>query len=235
MQFFSQFANTKDTLEGMDTVEERGQRRPTSWPKDSVTEDFRGTKWSSLSWQPLASTDQFIDAQSGSTVAVKRGDTQLAIYKVDGKYYATQQMCPHKRAFALSDGLIGDDSKADKLWISCPVHKRNFELKGDNAGKCSNDSTVNIATFPVEEREDGQVYVKLPPVEELDSVLGTEKWRIKKDGEENPFESLDKKLRPMIGRKSMHASHLANGLGAHGKAQAILAVGERNSGGGLDW
>ena len=128
-------------------------------------------------------------------MAVKRGDTQLAIFKVKGKYYASQQMCPHKRAFVLSDGLIGDDNK-DKIWISCPLHKRNYNLKGENAGKCNNDESVNIAMFPVEAREDGLVYVKLPPVEELDGVLGTEKWRIKKEGEQNPFESLDKKLEP---------------------------------------
>ena len=159
----------------------RGQRRPTFWPNDTVTEDFKGTKWSSLSWQPLAkSEDQFNDSHAGSSVAVKRGDTQLAIFKVKGKYYASQQMCPHKRAFMLSDGLIGDDSKADKLWISCPVHKRNFELKGETAGNCLTDDSLNIATFPVEAREDGLVYVKLPPVEELDGVL----WDVEVQAEE---------------------------------------------------
>ena len=233
-KLFSQFANTTENVDGMEKVEERGQQRHTYWPKDSITEDFRGTKWSSLSWQPLADSDQFNDSQAGSSVAVKRGDTQLAIFKVKGKYYASQQMCPHKRAFVLSEGLIGGDNKADKLWISCPMHKRNFQLNGDSAGNCSNDGSVNIATFPVEAREDGHVYVKLPPVEELDSVLGTEKWRAKKEGEQKPFESLDRKLMPMKGRKGIHTSHLPNGLGDHGKAQAILAGGERGSG-GMDW
>ena len=36
--------------------------------------------------------------------------------------------------------------------MSCPYHKRNYELGGENAGKCANDAEVNIATFPVEER-----------------------------------------------------------------------------------
>ena len=234
MKLFSQFANTDENVDNMDDVEDRGQQRPTYWPKDSVTEDFRGTKWSSLSWQPLAKADQFNDSQTGSSVAVKRGDTQLAIFKVKGKFYATQQMCPHKRAFVLSDGLVGEDSKTDKLWISCPLHKRNYELKGEGAGSCGSDNSVNIATFPVEAREDSLVYVKLPPVQELDGVLGTEKWRTKKDGEQNPFESLDKKLKVMKGRKAFNASHLPNGLGEQGKAQAILAGGERGSS-GIDW
>lgn len=234
LKLFSQFANTKETVETVEKVPEREQHRPTYWPKDSITEDFRGTQWSSLAWQPLASSDQFTDSATGSSLAVKRGDTQLAIFKVKGQYYATQQMCPHKRAFVLSDGLIGDDYKSDKLWVSCPYHKRNYELKGDNAGKCGNDESVNIATFPVEAREDGMVYVKLPPVEELDGVLGTSKFKITKEGEQNPFEGLDKKLKVMKGRKSVQASHLPGGLGEAAKANAILAGGERGAG-GMDW
>ena len=233
-KLFSQFANTDETVVSMEEVEERGQTRPAHWPKQSITEDFRGKEWSALSWQPLARSDQFQDSPTGSSIAVKRGDTQLAIFKVKGKYYASQQMCPHKRAFVLSDGLIGDDYKTDKLWISCPLHKRNYELKGESAGKCNNDESVNIATFPVEAREDGTVYVKLPPVDELDKVLGTSNFKITKEGETNPFEGIDKKVKAMKGRKGMHASHLPNGLGAPHKAQAILAGGERGSG-GMDW
>lgn len=235
MKIFSQFANTDEKVIGVEPVEERGQSRPAYWPKDATTtEDFRGTKWSVLSWQPLARTDQFNDSQAGSSVAVKRGDTQLAIFKLKGKYYASQQMCPHKRAFVLSDGLIGEDTKTNKMWISCPLHKRNYDLKGESAGSCSNDSSVSIATFPTEAREDGMVYVNLPPVEELDSVLGTKKWKIKREGEENPFAGMDRKMKPFKGRKGINASHLPNGLGTHGKAQAILAGGERGSN-GIDW
>ncbi|TKA24886.1 Nitrite reductase [NAD(P)H] [Salinomyces thailandicus] len=236
MKLFSQFANTDEGLESMDKVDDRGQQRPAHWPKTSVTEDFKNTKWTSLSWQPLAQSDQFIDCATGSSVAVKRGDTQLAIFKVKGQYYATQQMCPHKRAFVLSDGLIGDDYKTDKLWVSCPYHKRNYELKGADAGKCGNDESVNIATFPVEAREDGMVYVKLPPVEELDGVLGTEKWRVRREETEGDahMEKLDRRIKAMKGRKGLQASHLPEGLGERGKAQAILAGGERGAN-GMDW
>lgn len=198
---FSQFANTDETIN--DTIEpttERGQQRPSYWPKESVTQDFRGTKWTSLSWQPMVEASQFKDTPTGDSKAIKRGDTQLAIFKIRGKYYCTQQMCPHKRAFVLSDGLIGDDIANNKLWISCPYHKRNYELSGSDAGKCGNDADVNIATFPVEERGDGWVYVKLPSVEELDGVLGTERWRIRKEEMPDPYESLDRKLGAMQGK-----------------------------------
>ncbi|KAF2713172.1 nitrite reductase [Pleomassaria siparia CBS 279.74] len=193
---FSQFANTSENIN--DTIEptkERGQERPSYWPTESVTENFRDHQWTELSWQPLVKCEVFKDIPTGDSRAVKRGDTQLAIFKVKGKWYCTQQMCPHKRAFVLSDGLIGDDMASNKLWISCPYHKRNYELGGPNAGKCGNDETVNIATFPVEARDDGWVYVKLPSVEELDALLGTKRWAIKKDETKDPFEALDRKLK----------------------------------------
>jgi nitrite reductase (NAD(P)H) len=234
---FMQFANTEENqVDPIEVITERGQSRPSYWPKESVKEDFRGTKWSSLSWQPILKSELFKDVATGDSQAVKRGDTQLAIFKVRGKFYCTQQMCPHKRAFVLSDGLIGDDIKTNKLWVSCPNHKRNYELGGADAGKCGNDDEVNIATFPVEAREDGWVYVKLPPVEELDGVLGTEKWKIKKEeGGPDPFEKLDAKLKGMKGRKALQASH-TNGLGEEETADNILAgrgTGARLN--GMEW
>ncbi|KAJ5676987.1 uncharacterized protein N7477_002620 [Penicillium maclennaniae] len=151
---FPQFANTEETVDTVEVVQERSQTRPAYWAKDSAKEDFKGHKWSSVSWQPVVRADHFSDEPPQvSSANVKRGDTQLAVFKIKGTYYATQQMCPHKRAFVLSDGLVGDDD-AGKYWVSCPYHKRNFELNGEQAGRCSNDEDLNIATFPVEERDD---------------------------------------------------------------------------------
>ena len=56
------------------------------------------------------------------------------------------------------------------------------------------DMSVSVATFEVEERDDGWMYLKLPPVEELDAVLGTRKWLVKKEESSNPFENVDKTL-----------------------------------------
>ncbi|KAI4264694.1 MAG: hypothetical protein L6R42_000211 [Xanthoria sp. 1 TBL-2021] len=228
---FQQFGNTTETQEIIDKVEERGQSRPAYWPKDSVTEDFRGTQWSSLAWQPIIEADKFVDAPTGSSANVKRGDTQLAIFKIKGKWYATQQMCPHKRTFAMSEGLIGDDVANNKLWVSCPYHKRNFALGGEDAGRCSNDAEVNLATFPVEARDDGWVYLKLPPVEELDERLGTSKWKVKAGEGKEPFKKLDEKLKGMKGRKPLQDSHLDGGMGEVATARAITAGGD----GGIDW
>lgn len=210
---FRQFANEEaQPQDWLETESDRGQTRPAYWAKEPARDDFAGLKekWSSTSWQPVLEASHFAGADelpNGISATIRRGDTQLALWRVKGRYFATQQMCPHKRAFVLSDGLVGEDppscdSSADDRnkpaaaapWISCPHHKRNYDL---SSGTCKNDSELSIATFPAEERGgDGFVYVKLPPVEELDAALGTSRWMVKK-GEScpHPFEELDKKIK----------------------------------------
>ncbi|KAK4444658.1 putative nitrite reductase [NAD(P)H] [Podospora aff. communis PSN243] len=205
---FRQFANTTDTLETMELEVDRGQTRPVMWTPNAPADDFKGLRqrWSSTTWQPILEASYFSGADSlpnGISAPIKRGDTQLAVWRIRGRYFATQQMCPHKRAFILSDGLVGEDppsssscdsnpNGASTPWISCPNHKRNFDL---STGECKNDEAFSIATFEVEEREDGLVYAKLPPVEELDAELGTSRWMVKK-GEAGPgaFDELDKRI-----------------------------------------
>jgi nitrite reductase (NAD(P)H) len=206
---FRQFANTDDTVDTVEVETDRGQTRPVFWPKNSATEDFKGLRgrWSSTSWQPVLEASHFAgadDAPNGISASIRRGDTQLALWRIRGRYFATQQMCPHKRAFVLSDGLVGQDGTSDSNgaatpspssaapWVSCPYHKRNYDLA---EGTCKNDPELSIATFEVQERDDGLVYVKLPPVEELDAALGTKKWMVRK-GESGPapFAELDRKL-----------------------------------------
>lgn len=237
---FQQFGNTDEYTPGIEVVSERGQQRPTYWTKESVKEDFKGTKWSELTWQPMIEAEK-IDPEGpqGSSVTLKRGDTQLALFKIRGKYYCTQQMCPHKRAFVLSDGLIGDDLTTKQLYVSCPNHKRNFALTSSEkaqAGTCMNDSEVNIATFEVEERGDGLVYVKLPPVEELDGILGTKKWMVKKEEAVNPFESYDRKYKGLKAKRPERKEDLvgeAEGRRLGDGVKAISVAKEKVT--GLDW
>lgn len=42
------------------------------------------------------------------------------------EWYATQNVCPHKRALVLSQGIVG--SKNDVVKVTCPLHKKNFDL-----------------------------------------------------------------------------------------------------------
>ncbi|HET6884322.1 MAG TPA: nitrite reductase large subunit NirB, partial [Pirellulales bacterium] len=102
--------------------------------------------------------------------AVKYGKCQLAVFQFAsrGEWYATQNMCPHKRAFVLSRGIIGDQAGAPK--VACPLHKKTFALE---TGDCLSGEDYSIRVFPVKV-EDGDVYLELPPRHELDLELATD-------------------------------------------------------------
>ncbi|KAI0155152.1 nitrite reductase [Xylariaceae sp. FL1272] len=264
---FKQFANTSESLENVEVEQDRGQSRPAFWPTESATEDFKGLKdrWSSTSWQPVIEANYFAGADetpNGISANIKRGDTQLALWRVRGKYYATQQMCPHKRTFALSEGLIGQEAlpptppttppssspplspSADSStttqkepcgssktpWISCPFHKRNFDL---SSGSCTNDESLSIATFSAEERADGLIYLLLPPIAELDAELGTTKWKVKKsDSGPNGFEDLDKKI-SFKGRRAKKVG--VRPLAETSVKKQPLGLESGGCGAGIDW
>jgi hypothetical protein len=52
------------------------------------------------------------------------------------------------------------------------LHKRNYKLSG---GECTNDDDYRILTFEARANAQGQIEVRLPPEDELASVIGTSK------------------------------------------------------------
>ena len=101
---------------------------------------------------------------------IKYGQVQIAVFNFTsrGEWYASQNMCPHKKAFVLSRGIIGDAAGVPK--VACPLHKKNFSLE---TGESLQGEDYRIRTFPV--RIDGDdVLLELPPTEELDQELATE-------------------------------------------------------------
>ena len=248
---FRQFANTDAAVDGVEVETDRGQARPVFWPRDAAEDDFKGLagRWSTTAWQPVLEAAYFAgadDAPNGLSATIQRGDTQLALFRVKGRYYCTQQMCPHKRAFVLSDGLVGMDPPADGAangdgakpaaapWVSCPHHKRNYDLAD---GTCRNDAALSIATFAVEERADGLVYARLPPVEELDAALGTTKWRVAKgEGAHlEQFADLDRKLHFKGQRARRPGVRPHTDLGMRRPVQLIAAAAGGGCGSAPEW
>jgi len=183
---FRQFMNTDEIKEGIEVVEERGQRRPAEWSEEAPPLRFEvndvAQHESEWNWRKVATaTDLRISSQGATSVAVNYSDTQLAVFKLaNGKIYATQQLCPHRRAFVLSDGLLGETVEGNP-YISCPLHKRNFTLI---EGNCLTDDNYKIITFEAKE-ENGGIFVKLPDPDAIDAVLGTRKWMVKQAMKEN--------------------------------------------------
>jgi nitrite reductase (NADH) large subunit len=176
---FRQFVNTGDAEPCIEFVRERGQSRPADWPREFVSlEQFRMHDGrllgeldqqvkESLRWVPVGLADDF-PIDGGATV--KYGKSQIAVFNFAsrGAWYASQNMCPHKKAFVLSRGIIG--TAGDEPKIACPLHKKTFSLE---SGESLQGEEFRIRTFRVKV-QDGRVYVELPPPEALDPVMATE-------------------------------------------------------------
>jgi nitrite reductase (NADH) large subunit len=176
-KFFKQFVNTDETEPTIEFVKQREQQRPADWtthfiPVSELT--VRGDMAApepvepDLRWVPVGKVWNF-PHDGGATI--KYGRTQIAVFNFAsrGEWYATQNMCPHRREFVLSRGMIGDVNGKPK--VACPVHKKNFSLE---SGKCMSGEDYSLQVFPVKVEGD-DVYLQLPPVEELDALLATEK------------------------------------------------------------
>ncbi len=86
---------------------------------------------------------------------VKYGDLQIAVFNFTrlDKWYACQNLCPHKMQMILSRGMIG--TAGDEPKVACPYHKKTFSLK---TGENINGDECSIAIYPVK-IEDGYVQI----------------------------------------------------------------------------
>jgi len=178
---FKQFVNSDENIpreKMIEFIDQRGQLRPTDWPADGQPQ----TNWqapsddvfarSEKSWVKVGTTSDF-DPNVGSPILY--GDSQLAVFNNAhrGEWYCTQNMCPHKQAFVLSQGIIGSFEGAPK--VACPLHKKQFSLEDGHQF----DGDLKLITFPVKIEGD-DVMVELPAVEEVDAILGTNGLRVTK-------------------------------------------------------
>jgi len=176
-KLFRQFVNTDETEPVIEVIQERGQTRPGDWPSEIVSlEQIKMLDGRTLGetkrlketrWFPVGSVDSF-PKDGGATI--KYGKVQIAVFNFAsrGEWYASQQMCPHKKAFVLSRGMLGDTQGAPK--VACPLHKKTFSLE---TGACTSGDDYSVRVFPVKV-ENETVYLDLPPTEALDEILATE-------------------------------------------------------------
>lgn len=91
------------------------------------------------------------DLVEDEPLAVKLGDEQIALYRLDGEVYATHNVCTHQFAL-LSEGYMEDGC------IECPLHQGKFDIK-TGAAMCA-PVTQAIRVYPVKV-EDGRILVDL--------------------------------------------------------------------------
>jgi nitrite reductase (NADH) small subunit len=109
------------------------------------------------------------DIPEGGVVLTQAGALQVGIFKVNGRFYAYENRCPHqggpvcrgeigRRAEeplgegGISFGLVESEHRID---IACPWHGWEYDLE---TGEHIADGTIRLRSFPVHIR-DGVVYV----------------------------------------------------------------------------
>ncbi len=103
----------------------------------------------SVEWHRVASTGEVVEDEPK---AVRVGDHSIALFKVDGAFYATHNICTHEYA-DLSEGFVDGDV------IECPLHAGTFHIPTGKA--LSPPVTDDIRTYPVKVEGD-DIYVSVP-------------------------------------------------------------------------
>ena len=84
-------------------------------------------------------------------VAAECGGRRLAIYRLGGAYFATNDACPHQGG-SLSDGCVVDG------FIECPAHFALFDIRTGAAD--GSVTAASVRTFPTRVAH-GEIHVDL--------------------------------------------------------------------------
>jgi nitrite reductase (NADH) small subunit len=111
---------------------------------EEILNKYETTKLEDVTvWFKAASVNDF---PKDGGACVKYKEKQIAVFNFErlNKWYACQNVCPHKMEMVLSRGMIGDDKGIPK--VACPLHKKTFSLEN---GENLNGDIAPIATYPV--------------------------------------------------------------------------------------
>ncbi|NKB70235.1 MAG: Rieske 2Fe-2S domain-containing protein [Candidatus Latescibacteria bacterium] len=107
----------------------------------------------------MAREPQWIKAAPSNSVApgearaIRIGETRsIALFNVDGTFYATDNQCPHM-GYPLTRGVVRHGV------LTCDWHGRSFDLEG---GGCFNRECDDLETFAVEVRDE-EIWILVPP------------------------------------------------------------------------
>jgi MocE subfamily Rieske [2Fe-2S] domain protein len=106
------------------------------------------TEYIDENWHYAGVADEFEDEDIAQ---VKVGSLAIAVFRAEGKFYATQDLCTHEHAY-LSDGILID------CVVECPFHQGRFDVRTGAA--LSAPVIVPLKTYPVN-IVDGKIYVNV--------------------------------------------------------------------------
>ena len=80
------------------------------------------------------------DIAPGEVLHVEAAGREIAIYNLDGEFFATDDRCTHMRA-RLSDGYV------EGAIVECPLHFGKFDIRNGRA--LSAPCTIDLRIYPV--------------------------------------------------------------------------------------
>jgi len=83
---------------------------------------------------------------------VQSDEHEIALFRVDGRYHAVENRCPHRGGY-LADGIVRGGQ------VLCPLHGWGFDLA---TGACSTRPGEEVRCFEVSEVEGGEVSIVVP-------------------------------------------------------------------------
>jgi len=99
-------------------------------------------------WTDISALDEVPEED---VLGVEAAGKDVALYKVEGQVYATDNLCTHGHA-RLCDGFL------EGFEIECPLHQGKFDIR-DGSPTCQ-PVTEAVRTYPVR-IENGRVFVDL--------------------------------------------------------------------------
>ncbi|MGE3149340.1 MAG: non-heme iron oxygenase ferredoxin subunit [Pseudorhodoplanes sp.] len=88
----------------------------------------------------------------GAVIKIDVAGLQLAVFNVDGTFYATDEICTHAYA-SLAEGYVDGDT------VECPLHGACFSIKTGAA--LSAPATEALRTYPIR-IANGEILVGVP-------------------------------------------------------------------------
>jgi 3-phenylpropionate/trans-cinnamate dioxygenase ferredoxin subunit len=104
---------------------------------------------SDVEFHAVARTGE-IDEDEAMQVLI--GRREIALYRLGGEYFATDDICSHAYA-SLADGYLEDGQ------IECPLHGARFDIRTGKA--LTAPASVDLATYQVKVEGD-TIYVGVP-------------------------------------------------------------------------
>lgn len=103
-------------------------------------------------WLKVGAVEDF-PVNGGACIKYKKKQIAIFNFTTMSRWYACQNLCPHKMEMVISRGMIGDKDQIPK--VACPLHKKTFSLED---GKNLEGESFELATYPVQV-VDGHVFV----------------------------------------------------------------------------